>query len=114
MRYSAIMGSGQKNGPWIVSTCRSARRARRVRAAPHESMESRMTELTLGTHETSAAVTAFVQNAQERGFVSTTELDALQTEHDLDEEALGALRAALEEADVEIEEASATDEPELD
>ena len=62
-----------------------------------------MTELTLSTPETTAAVAAFVQNAQERGFVTTTELDALQTEHDLDEEALGALRAALEEADVEIE-----------
>ena len=71
-----------------------------------------MTELTLSTPETSAAVAALVQNAQERGFVSTTELDALQTEHDFDEEALDALRAALEEADVEIEEDA--DEPELD
>ena len=53
-----------------------------------------MTELTLSTPETSAAVAAFVQNAQERGFVRTTEIDALQTEHDLDEEALGASRCA--------------------
>src|SRR5829696_4029873 len=73
-----------------------------------------MTELTLSTPETTAAVAALVQNAQERGFVSTTELDALQTEHDLDEETLGALRAALEEADVEIEEDPAADDPELD
>jgi RNA polymerase primary sigma factor len=73
-----------------------------------------MIELTLSTPETTAAVAAFVQNAQERGFVLTTELDALQTEHDLDEEALGALRAALEEADVEIEEDSDVDDPELD
>ena len=73
-----------------------------------------MTELTLSTPETTAAVAAFVQNAQERGFVRTTELDALQTEHDLDEEALGALRAALDEADVEIEEDSDADDPELD
>ena len=71
-----------------------------------------MTELTLSTPETTAAVAAFVQNAQELGFVRTTELDALQTEHDLDEEALGALRAALDEADVEIEEDA--DDPELD
>jgi len=71
-----------------------------------------MTELTLSTPETMAAVAAFVQNAQELGFVRTTELDALQTEHDLDEEALGALRAALDEADVEIEEDA--DDPELD
>ena len=73
-----------------------------------------MTELTLSTPETTAAVAALVQNAQERGFVRTTELDALQTEHDLDEEALGALRAALDEADVEIEEDSDADDPELD
>jgi RNA polymerase primary sigma factor len=73
-----------------------------------------MTELTLSTPETTAAVAAFVQNAQERGFVHTTDIDALQTEHDLDEEALGALRAALEEADVEIEEDSDVDDPELD
>ncbi len=73
-----------------------------------------MTELTSSTPETTAAVAALVQNAQERGFVSTTELDALQTEHDLDEETLGALRAALEEADVEIEEDPAADDPELD
>ena len=73
-----------------------------------------MTELTLSTPETTAAVAALVHNAQERGFVRTTELDALQTEHDLDEEALDALRAALEEADVEIEEDSDAGDPELD
>jgi RNA polymerase primary sigma factor len=73
-------------------------------------------ELAMGTDapETNAAVAAFVHNAQERGFVRTTEIDALQHEHDLDEEALAALRAALEEADVEIEEDSETGEPELD
>jgi RNA polymerase primary sigma factor len=74
-----------------------------------------MTELTLETPETNAAVAALVHNAQERGFVRTTELDALRTEHDLDEETLAALRAELEETDVEIEEEdAATDEPELD
>ncbi len=73
-----------------------------------------MTELTLSTPETTAAVAALVHNAQERGFVRTTELDALQTEHDLDEEALDALRAALDEADVEIEEDSDAGDPELD
>ena len=73
-----------------------------------------LTELALGTDalDTNAAVAAFIHNAQERGFVRTTEIDALQQEHDLDEEALAALRAALEEADVEIEEDAA--EPELD
>jgi RNA polymerase primary sigma factor len=75
-------------------------------------------ELTLGNDalDTNAALAAFIQNAQERGFVRTTEIDALQTEFELDEEALAALRAALEEADVEIEDDSdsAADEPELD
>jgi len=75
-----------------------------------------LTELALGNDalDTNAALAAFIHDAQERGFVRTTEIDALQTELDLDEEALAALRAALEEADVEIEEDAATDEPELD
>jgi RNA polymerase primary sigma factor len=78
-----------------------------------------LNELTLGNDalDTNAAVATFIQNAQERGFVRTTELDALQYELDLDEETLAALRAALEEADVEIEDDSAADsadEPELD
>jgi RNA polymerase primary sigma factor len=75
-----------------------------------------LTELALGTDalDTNEAVAAFVHNAQERGSVRVTEIDALQQEHDLDEEALAALRAALEEADVEIEEDSAADKPEVD
>ncbi len=75
-----------------------------------------LTELALGTGalDTNAALTAFIHNAQERGFVRTTEIDALQQEFDLDEEALVALRAALDEADVEIEEDAAADEPALD
>jgi len=75
-----------------------------------------LTELALGTDalDTHAALAAFINNAQERGFVRTTEIDALQTEFELDEEALVALRAALEEADVEIEEDASTDAPEVD
>ena len=75
-----------------------------------------LTELALGNDalDTNAALAAFIHDAQERGFVHTTEIDALQTELDLDEEALAALRAALEEADVEIEEDATTDQPELD
>src|SRR5919109_1683204 len=78
-----------------------------------------LNELALGTDalDTNEAVTTFVQNAQERGAVRTAEIDALAHEFDLDEDALAALRAALEEADVEIEEESAddtADEPELD
>jgi RNA polymerase primary sigma factor len=75
-----------------------------------------LTELALGNDalDTNAALAAFITNAQERGFVRTTEIDALQQEFDLDEDALVALRAALEEADVEFEEDATTDEPELD
>jgi RNA polymerase primary sigma factor len=71
-----------------------------------------LTELALGTDalDSNAAIAAFVHNAQERGFVRTTEIDALQHEHDLDEEALAWVRAQLEEFDVEIED----DKPELD
>ena len=71
-----------------------------------------LTELALGTDalDSNAAVAAFVHNAQERGFVRTTEIDALQHEFELDEEALAWLRAQLEEFDVEIDD----DKPELD
>jgi RNA polymerase primary sigma factor len=71
-----------------------------------------LTELALGTDalDSNAAIAAFVHNAQERGFVRTTEIDALQHELELDEEALAWVRAQLEEFDVEIED----DKPELD
>ncbi len=71
-----------------------------------------LTELALGTeaHDPNAAIAAFVHNAQERGFVRTTEIDALQHEFELDEEALVWLRAQLEEFDVEVDD----DKPELD
>jgi RNA polymerase primary sigma factor len=59
--------------------------------------------------DTQPALVMFVHHAQEQGFVRATELEALQHELELDDEALGSLRTALEDADVEIE-----DEPELD
>jgi len=70
-----------------------------------------LTELALGRDalETDAALAAFLQQAQERGFVRVDEIDALRQEFELDEEALVLLRAALEEADVEIEEEPAAD-----
>jgi RNA polymerase primary sigma factor len=70
-----------------------------------------LTDLALGNDalDTNAALVAFVHHAHERGFVRATELEALQHEFELDDEALGFLRTALEDADVEIEE-----EPELD
>ena len=71
-----------------------------------------LTELAMGTEalDSNAAIAAFVHNAQERGYVRTTEIDALQHEFELDEEALIWLRAQLEEFDIEIED----DKPELD
>jgi RNA polymerase primary sigma factor len=66
-----------------------------------------LTEFALGRDalDLDAALAAFLQHAQERGFVRADEIDALRQEFELDEEALAALRAALDEADVEIEEA---------
>jgi RNA polymerase primary sigma factor len=68
-----------------------------------------LTELALGRDalDTDAALAAFLQHAQERGFVRADEIDALRQEFELDDEAVAALRAALEEADVEIEEEAA-------
>jgi RNA polymerase primary sigma factor len=75
----------------------------------------RTEEETMGTDalELNTAVTAFLHDAEERGHVAASELEALQLEHDLDEEAVEALRSALAAADVEIDEA-AEDEPVLD
>ena len=56
--------------------------------------------------ELNPALTAFLHDAEERGSVGTAELDVLQVEQDLDEDALDALKAALVAADVEIEEAA--------
>ena len=75
------------------------------------------TDEALGTDalEMNSAITAFLHDAEERGTVASAELEALQLEHDLDEEAVEALRAALAAADVEIEESSGEDaELELD
>ncbi len=71
-----------------------------------------LTELALGSDalDTDAALADFLQHAQERGSVRAQELEAFQQEFELDEEAVNALRASLEERDVEIEE----DAPELD
>jgi RNA polymerase primary sigma factor len=75
--------------------------------------EQLRTDEALGTDalELNSAITAFLHDAEERGTVATNELEALQLEHDLDEDAVEALRAALGAADVEIEESS--DDPEL-
>ena len=74
------------------------------------------TDEALGTDalELNSAITAFLHDAEERGHVASTELDALQVEHDLDEDAVEALRAALTAADVEIEESADGTEVELD
>ena len=71
-----------------------------------------LTELALGSDalDIDAALADFLQHARERGSVRAHELEALQQEFELDDEAVAALRTSLEEADVEIEE----DEPELD
>ena len=74
------------------------------------------TDEALGTDalEMNSAITAFLHDAEERGHVAGAELEALQLEHDLDEEAVEALRAALAAAEVEIEESGEDAEVELD
>src|SRR5687768_9645547 len=64
--------------------------------------------------ESNSALTAFLHDAEERGTVAAAELEALQLEHDLDEESVEAFRAALAAVDVEIEETSDEAEAELD
>jgi RNA polymerase primary sigma factor len=72
-----------------------------------------LTELALGRDalDVDAALADFIQHARERGTVRADEIEAFRQEFELDEESLAALRAALEEADVEIEE---EETPELD
>jgi len=74
------------------------------------------TDEALGTNalEPNPALIAFVHDAEERGTVAAAELEALQLEHDLDEEAVEQLRGALAAADVEIEDTGEEAELELD
>ena len=60
------------------------------------------------------ALGAFLEDARERGAVRVAELEALQVEHDLDEETLDTLRAVLAESDIEIEADETHEEVELD
>ena len=64
--------------------------------------------------ELNTAITAFLHDAEERGHVAGAELEALRVEHDLDEDAVEALRAALAAADVEVDETGGDEEVELD
>jgi RNA polymerase primary sigma factor len=65
------------------------------------------TDVALGTDalNTNAAVAGFLHDAADRGVVAATELEALQLEHELDDDTLDEVRAALAAAEVEIEEA---------
>ncbi len=74
------------------------------------------TDEALGTDalETTTALTTFLHDAEERGSVTAAELETLQVEHDLDEDAVDALRGALTAADVEIEESGDDTRMELD
>jgi RNA polymerase primary sigma factor len=76
----------------------------------------RTEETTMGTDalDHTAAVAAFVHEAEERGTVAAAELEALQLEHDLDDDAVEAIRAELVAAEVEIEEPADDAELSLD
>jgi hypothetical protein len=79
-----------------------------------------LNNLALNGHELDLnAIEAFVHAAQERGHMRASELEELRIELELDDEALEAVRAALAEADVEVEadpetDAETTAPPELD
>jgi RNA polymerase primary sigma factor len=79
-----------------------------------------LTNLALNGHEFDLnVVEAFVHAAQERGQVRASELDELRLELELDDDALETVRAALVEADVELEadadvDAERVAQPELD
>jgi RNA polymerase primary sigma factor len=65
-------------------------------------------------HDTNTILTAFLHDAEERGVVGANEIEALHVEHDLDDETVEELRAALVAADVEIEDTPDEAEVELD
>src|SRR5919204_2793879 len=58
-------------------------------------------------------LSAFVEEAEERGFVTSEALEDLALEHDLDEDEVLELRADLERREIRIDETS-TDDDELD
>src|SRR5918994_14931 len=90
------------------------RRSRRLAPESHGGTLRTIEALGTDALELNTAITAFLHDAEERGHVAGAELEALQVEHDLDEEAVEALRAALASADVEVEDAREDDEVELD
>ncbi|HWG55880.1 MAG TPA: sigma-70 family RNA polymerase sigma factor [Gaiellaceae bacterium] len=67
---------------------------------------------TLGPDGLNEILNTFLADAEERGSVRADELEALVTEHELDDEAVESLREALAAAEVEIEPAES--EPDLD
>jgi RNA polymerase primary sigma factor len=69
---------------------------------------------TLGHDGLNENVTGFLAEAEERGSVRADELEALATEHELDDEALESVRDALAAAEVEVEPAEAAPERALD
>src|SRR6476469_10230761 len=75
----------------------------RARKQKRENLETSIIEI--------PAVDAFAAEAEERGKVEAHELDALVLEHDLDEEAVTALRTLLTERGVEL---PAVDEDDLE
>jgi RNA polymerase primary sigma factor len=78
-------------------------------------MENRMLNdlaLVADGRDSNPQLLAFLRDAQERGAVRAEELETLHHELDLDDETFEALRAALVEAEIEIEEP--TEELELD
>jgi RNA polymerase primary sigma factor len=59
------------------------------------------------TNITETPITAFLEDAEERGAITEDELEAFATEHDLDADELRDLRAQIEAGEIEIEEPEA-------
>src|ERR687898_3595833 len=90
------------------------RRSRRLAPESHGGTLRTIEALGTDALELNPPITAFLHDAEERGHVAGAELEALQVEHALDEDAVEALRASLAAADVEIDETGGDEEVELD
>src|SRR5262245_22780318 len=81
------------HGPGARGVERQPRRALRAAAAEGEG------QMTVIMDET---IQAFLGDAEERGTIEESELEALAVEHDLEEDELAALRSELEAREVDV------------
>src|SRR6187200_2016230 len=92
--------------PHRTLTHRAGRPAPRARKQKRGDLETSIIEI--------PALDAFAAEAEERGKVETTELDALVLEHELDEDAITAFKTLLAERGVQLPAAEEEEDFELD